>query len=546
MTFITRRPTSTIQPGAWALTGGASVHSILADDNEASYISTSNRSQLLSQFAVVDIADLTTTDIPAGAKIKAVTLKIKVKQVAPSGGSSFLSDIIRFYGEVVEEVTKISIFGVLSGIFRLFFSFPCPTPRSGGTPVFETVTVRTWNNRPSGGEWTLDAINAQTWKLGRSDVTGSNSQVAEMYIVIEYNEAPVVTITGPASPITDTTRPIVSTIYDDPDGDPQEAIRFRVFTAAQTLLPAFDVEETPPVAQSPGPGGWIVGQTTQWLVDTDLPNGDYVVYAQVRQAWTSGIDHVSTWDAWPFTVNVPGPPVPTLVATPNNVGNWTQLDLAIGGLDPETETYTVYYSDDGGITEDVVWGGWQIPVDENGLATLIDYLPPLNVARWYRTRGYRTIGSIKVASAPSDWVQATVNQLEFQFTDPLTPSFNMAAGVMGDSPSIERPQLAVNVLTAEGDTSYKVIVNGTPGALEGEMELLFIDADSSLWDKFEAMWRTGHTVLWRWPTGRSVWIKFGKRIEWDWRTDGATGVDFRIPTVPYYEVEPPVDPGLPT
>lgn len=546
MPSITRRPTSTVQQGGWTLTGGATVHAILADDSDSSYISTTARSQLPSQFAVFDIADLTTADVPAGAKIKSVTLKIKVKQVAPSGGSSFLADVIRFYGEVVEEVIHADIFGILSNFFRLFFSFPCPVPPSGGTPVFQTVTVRTWQEKPSGGEWTLGTINAQTWKLGRSDVTGQNSQVAEAYILVDYNERPVVTISGPASPVTGTTRPIVTASYSDAEGDPQDAIRFRVFTQAQTVASGFDVESTVPYAASPGTDNWIAGQTNQWLLNTDLPNGDYVVYAQARQQWQGVGTHLSTWDAWTFTVNVPGPPAPVLTVTPNDVGAWNQIDIVAGGASPPTETYTILSSDNGGVSWDHVWGGWQLAADASGVVSLIDYMPPLNQARWYKALAYTTIGSIKVASVESAWVAATVRQLEFQFTAPFTPSLNMAAGVMGDSPSVQRSQGAFPVLTAEGDVAYKVVINGTPRGIEGELDLLFLDRDSSLWDRFRALWAAGHTILWRWPNGRSVWVKFGGRIEWKWRTDGATGVDFRVPTLPYIEVAPPVDPALPS
>lgn len=619
MPIITRRPTSTVQVGLWSLTGGATLHGILADNTDSSYISTTSRAQLESQFAVVDIADLTSADIPDGAQVKSVALKIRVKQVTPSGGGSFLSlgQIIQFVGEVVEEALHLDIFGVITSIFRLFFHFPVPTPPGGGSPVFQTLTVRTWTERPAGGAWTRDAINAQTWKLGRSDITGQTSQVSELYIDIDYNERPSVVLTGPSevravtdaatisgsttltsatadfdsadvgavvvgsgipvnttitsvtdattvvlsaaatvsasgvsvtitrSTITDRTRPLVTATYDDAEGDPQKSIRFRIFTAAQVAAFGFDVETTIPFHQSPGTGGWMDTTSTQWLVDRDLGNGDYVVYAQVRQQWTGVSDHASAWTSRAFTVAVPGPPRPVLVATPNNLAGWNQLDVSPSDVDPATETYTFEFSDDGGLTWGYVYGGWQVQADADGLATVFDLLAPLNINRFYRVTGYRTVSSIKVASVLSETVAAAVQQLEFQFVDPLVPSLSQPAPVMGDAPFQERPQ-AVHEVLGDGTTPvYKVVVNGQPWGIEGTMVLLNVEEDGEGFLKFQRLWKTGHTVLWKHPTGRGYWIKFGSKIEWDWRTDGATGVWFYAPSVDYVEQAPPLDPNGP-
>jgi hypothetical protein len=556
MPTITRRPTSTIQVGAWSLTpsSGSTAHAILSDNVDTTYLSTTAKILLDNRVLNVDIADLTTSDIPATAKIRQVSLKVRLLQLAPAAGSSFLSDVVRFFvqvSEIVDEAVPGDLGDNLAKLFRYLVTFPNPIPPGGGSATWQTVTVRSWTERPSGGEWTLAALNGATWKLGRLDLSGQLSKVSELYVDIEYNERPTVTVTPFAGDlVTDTTRPLIKIVYGDTEDDPQDALRMRVFTAAQVAAVGFNVDTTVPVAASPGVGGWMVGAGTQWQAP-DLPNGDYTVYAQVRQQWLVSAEHASAWVSYAWTQDVPGPPTPTLTATPNGVTNWVRLDIVAGVVDPltdpPTETYTVYASDNGGVTYDVVWGGWQVQADSAGLASVIDYQAPLNQARLYRVAAYTTLGTVKVASDFSDPpAMATPNQLEFQFKCPGAPSLNQTAGVMGDSPSWDGQQGVFDVLTADGDRAYKVVVNGSLAGIEGEMELLDYDPEGEQWRKFAALYEFGGEVLWQFPTGEQHWIMFGRPVSWEWRTDGGTGESFRVASVPYFEVDAPTDPGRPS
>jgi len=627
MGIVTRRPDTTApsSKGNWTLTpsSGATVAQILSDDSDLTFISTTLRSQLPADFAVFDISNLTSSDVPDGAAIKQVTLRAKVLQVAPSGGggSSFLTDIIRFTGEVLEEVEDLTSGGglgdFLTEFFRHLFSFPNPTPPGGASPTWQTVTIKSYPGRPSGGDWTRDTVNSQVWRIGRQDISGSLSKMSEFYIDVEFNNQPAIDIVGPTETrsvtngvlnstttlvsstiaftsddvgakvvgtgipanttiasvtnattavmsaaatatatgvtvtltravISTTTRPIVTTVYTDVESDPQAAIRFRVFTAAQVALGSFDVETTVPFASSPGVGNWIPGTSSQWITTRDLPNGDYVVYAQAKQQW-DGPELLSQWDAYNFTMHVAGPAVPVLTATPNYLNNWVQLDIVpLVNTPYATETYNVYGSDDAGLTWQLVWGGWQVLANAiTGTATLVDYLAPLNRNRWYKALGYRTLGTVKVASDESNIAAAVPLYHEFALKNPFAPSLNQPIGWMDDSPGEDRSQGVHIPLVAQGMKAYAIVVDGPLQGLVGDSKLLFIDADDAAWEKWKAIRAAGHTLLLQMPTGEQHWIRLKGQAKWTWRTDGETGVDFRVLEWGYIEVKPPRDPNAP-
>jgi hypothetical protein len=622
-TKITRRPSSTVQDptSVWTKTGGATIHGILSDDSDSSYISSSQYSELPSKHVVFDIADVVAgTDIPAGAKIESVRLRQKVLQVAPSGGGSFGSGIL-FGGQIVQTIVSIILGGSLSTFLAHLFRFPCPPPAPGGSPGPQTVDYAYFVEKPSGGAWDLATFNALNWHIFRLDKSGLTSRIYEFYVDLNYNEQPTVNITGPTetrtltdgvtanadatvtsssgaftandigakisgagipanttiasinsgtsiemsanatasasgvtltitrSVISTTTRPIVVIDYDDPDGDPQDAARFKLFTAAQVAAVGFDVETSTPFTQA----DWIPGQASQWLCNRELPNGDYTVFAQVRQKWTvpgdtpgSVGEFRSEWASYDFTVDVDGPPAPTLTVTPNDVADWMQIDLVAGTGGFATETYNVYYSDNAGVDWALVRGGYQVLAAGDGSAVLFDYTAPLNRTRWYKANAYRTLSGVKVASDDSEVALGTPNQLEFRFSDPLAPTLNMQCNLSDDQPEVNRSQ-GVNVpLTESGGKAYFKIVNGALGSQRGTMELTFVDRDDALWDRMTAIWTPGREILWKYPTGKTMWIMIGSTLKWAWRTDGATGVDFRICTFDYFEVAEPIDPNAPT
>lgn len=627
MPVITKRPNSTISNGSWTKTpSGGTVHGILSDDNDGTYISTTTRAQLPSQFAIVDIADVT---IPDGAKIFSVRVRVRVLQTDAGGGGLGSNGGINFVGQIVEEVLEDTGLGIIGSLLAFIFGFACPRPPHGGSATWETVELAYYPTKPSGGEWTVDALNDMQWRIGRSDNNGQTAKVSEYYVDIDYNERPTVLVTGPLATrtVTDgattntsttftsataafqdadegasivgagipanttiltvnsstnvtlsaaatatasgvtatisgikiatTTRPTIPWTYGDPEGDPQAAFRVKVFNQAQYSDPAFDVDVSTPFAQV----DWTAGQDTQWRLNRDLPNDSYRAFVQVKQVWTGIGDHVSEWDSYDFEMDVEGPPVPLITATPNANGNWIQIDLQPSDDDPVTETYNVEYSDNAGISWQLVRGGFQVPVDAGGLATLFDYEAPLNIARWYRAQAYRTLDTVKVASDLSDEVSATIKSYKYWLKDPLNPSLNteivlsafnqgggggssvQIPGASGDQPTKSRAQGVFAPLVAEGYTAYKIVVNGPQYGIDGVLTPQFLN--DALWNAFMTIIESGRTLLYQKPTGENIYVGMGGELAWSYLPQGK-GVRLRVATISYTEVVKPADPGAPT
>ena len=623
MTVLTRYPTTSSQNGVWTLTpsSGSTLHAILADSSDATYISTLQRALTDSQFAVFDIADLLVADVPVGYKIKSVTLKARVYQVALAAGLSFLADAIRIYGEVVELIDapgNAALGDLVSDVFRWVFYFLWPYPPSGTPAAWQDITIRTWLERPAGGEWTIEALNAATWRLGRQDLSALEVRISKAWLEIETNARPTVTITGPSETrsvtdgattnasttltsataaftandvgaeisgagipagttissvtnattavlsaaatvtatlvtvtvvrrvITTTTRPLLSLVYADTEGDPKDAHRCRVFTAAQAAALDFDVESTVPVAATPGTANWVTGAGLRWQM-SDLPNGDYVVYAQVRQQWTGVGTHPSLWVSYAFTVNVPSPDAPLMTAVSTPTGN-ILIDLSPGGdADPLPVTYSLYYSDDGGLSWALTWDGFQIPVQPDGTAATVDYLAPLYEGRLYKAIAYAPVSGVLMASPPTISDAPVVPTGDGHWLkDPFASALNTRILILEDEQSQSRQQGKFYPLSDDLDNpAFVIVVNGPLGGIEGQFVLGFKGPDElSGWQRFGAIFKPGRTLLLQFSTGEQHWVRLGKDIKRQWRPRG-TETWWRKATLDYYEVEAPINPAHP-
>lgn len=545
MTILTKRPTSTTQNGVWSLTGGATIDAILADADNATYISSTVKAESESQFAIIDIDDFTDVEIPDTARIYAVRQRVTVLQQAAPSGSSFLENIIRFYGQFVQEVVQDAVTGqignLLAGIFR--FLFPVK-PSSSGSATWQTVDLAYSTTQPDGGPWTRSVLNALKWRLGRSDSSGVLAKISAFYVDVEFFEAATVTIIAPNPTTVDgTTRPVIGWTVDDPDGAATAKWWVRIFEEAVYSDLAFDPETSPAYAES----GEVNGTATQWLTNKDLPNGNYRVAVKTAKQWKGAGDLTSEWATYDIVMNVEVPPAPLVTATANNVAGWTQIDLAAGGPDPATETFSVYYSDNAGLSYKLLWGGWQIQADELGAATVFDYFAPNGRARHYIAKAYRTLteSGIKVASPPSEDVYAVPARRGFWLVDPFAPSRNMRITVTKDDPTRLRAGTVHRPLLADGLTGYVFKVNGPVWGIEGDMEITFRGPDeTSGWNNFNAIYRDGYTVLLLYPSGEYHWIQWGDELKNPWKPRGRE-VQYRQGVLSYYEQPMPDDPNTP-
>lgn len=537
----TKRPDGTVSLGSWTVSGAATAHAALsAPDSDTSFVQNANRCMTVSQKLRLTIADWTTSDIPVGAKIKAIRATARCGTI--SGITKQPNCRLWFACAVIDLIDD---FFPIVRIVLILFPWLCPRPPSSSPGTAWVLKELEYAPRDSQNqEWTLDAANGFEVHLGRDDA-GTNLKISEVYVDAIFNEQPVGTATGPTGTTTDTTRPTITWTYSDPESDPQAASRVLIFNDAQYGAGGFDPLVTKPYTES----GWTVGQDLSWVVNRDLVNDVYRAYVIVRQVW-DGIgnhDSVPTFIGW--TQNVPGPPKPLLTATAEDDLNRIRLDAVKGGSSPATETLTFEYSDNAGIDWATVRNGNQVVVDGAGAATIWDYEAPLNRARWYRVTAYRTLGAIKVGSDISDTAMATPRTKSFWLKDPQVPALNMEfpVGYKGDIPLQTRASTFVKPLTQiDGRPARSIYIGGPLYGREGRLTMVFAEDDQSNWAAFNNLFAGGRELLYQLPIGENYYIALGDRIEvGDWDIDfGATDdivpeVMYRVASVAYEEVNAP-------
>lgn len=530
MPVVTTRPDATLQLGSWTVTGAATAHAALSDELDTTYVSHTSRCRLDNQVLKLQLGDIS---IPTGSKIFSVQMRVRVWRNTTT--SQPLCILI-----LVSKIIRASFTLNVTSLVKLVLSFLLP--RVPVTSVWTTFTQPALLQHPDGGEWTQASFNAFEYHLGRES-TGTTLQVSAVYADVNYNEQPVGTPTGPTGTITDTTRPLVTWTYSDPESDRQEQFQVRVFNSAQYTAGGFDPLTAVPVTES----GWTKGEDLSWTVNKDLVNATYRAYLQVQQVWGGLGAHRSVVAFTGWTQNVPGPGTPTLNGTYEASLNRVRLDLA-AGPSPATETYDIECSDDAGLTWGYIRGGRQVVPAVGGTATVYDYEAPLNLSRRYRVQAFRTLGTIKVGSSYSNTVDVVPASYSFWLKDPLSPSLNMVLPLGEDEFSRPRSEGVFKPLVADGRQALAVVVSGPIYGREGKWELLFPattryaawEDGQTAWDKFAAIRFSGRVLLWQLPTGEQCYVALSGELAttWDVRLDAAK---WRRASISYVEVDRPTD-----
>lgn len=529
MPTITVRPNATEQLGAWTVTGAVTAHQALNDASDASYIQLIVRCRNESQICRLNIADVT---LPAGAKIFSVGERVRIQTV-----TSQMIRCIRWHRRCRPH---LSLTALVLLVFKILFGWRCPRG-SSATWVEQQLGYSTTD--PEGNEWTEASFNDLDVDLGRDDDNVAAMRISALYVDVTYNERPTATVNTPTGTITDTSRPTVDWTYADPESDPQQAFQVRIFSDAQYLAAGFD----PLTSAATDESGWVYTADDTWTGIKELPNDVYRAYVQVEQAWTGLGKHRSLVAFSQWTQNVPGPPAPTLLnADFQSALNRVHLVVIPGGTTPATVSFTIFRSDDAGVTWEPVRGSVQLAADGMNPVEIYDYEAPLNKVVQYRAIAFRQLGSLRYVSDYSNIVSTVCDITVFWLKDPLSPSLNMvlpisAAGA--DKPTRPRAQGVFTPLVADGLDARAIVVNGPLYGLAGSLELIFTERDpeGDLWTAFNGIYRSGRTLLLQYPTGEQHYVMLGGDLAWTWdlvRTD----VRWRRAQIGYTEVEkPPVE-----
>lgn len=543
MPILVLRPNESLGNGTWNIVGpaGTTLHGALADDNDATYVQNTGLAQLETQIFKVGLSDVS---LPVGSKIFSVGVRVRVQQVAPTdpgdgGGPKPPPRCIIFW---IQKVIYSILTRQYDKFFRLIFGFHCPRPKPPPTPTdppppvaWETIELAKYLQQPAGGEWTQQSFNDFVFGMGRDDATDP-ARISSVYVDVEYNTPPVVTVTGPTGSISDTTTPTVTWTYADQESDRQQSSQVRIFSQEQYTASGFDPLASTAFAES----NWVIGEDTQWTITRDLPNGNWRAYVQVEQVWLGIGTHRSNMAFVQWAQTVPGPPNPHLNAFFELDLNRVRLELTEGGPSPETITYNLYSSDNAGISWDLVRDGYQIGVAADRSAQIWDYEAPIKRLRQYRAQAFRQMGVIRVASGFSNTVSVTPESEFFWFKDVLVPVRNRVVPLVYDDHKMTRDQGFFRPIVAEGVEARVIPVTGPVYGREGTFQFIFTELDpETWWDDFHNLWKAGTTILYQLTNAEQYYVRLGKELkvsEWLMREDE---VRYRRVEVDYVEVEKP-------
>ncbi len=269
---------------AWATTG-ASRFGVVSDNSDATYISSPS-----ANLSVYQALEIGTTTLTATQRIKAIQFIQR---------SQFMSQ-----GYV--QLRFIS-FGQLAS--KAALTGQRATAGAIGTSTSAWFTTDAKNN-----EWKQSTLD--TLQLRLFGCCGAGAvRVHELDINVDVRNQPTLatlTVTGN----TTSSRPTVTWVYADSDGDPQNGWQAKAFTAAQYGAAGFDPATSPNSWSS----GEVLNDAQNTTVTTDLINGvTYKLYVKVAKDF-NGARWYSDWvPSAAFTMGFEPLPTPTLTVTPDPV-----------------------------------------------------------------------------------------------------------------------------------------------------------------------------------------------------------------------------------
>ena len=278
--------------GAWTTTGGTNL-AVVTDANDGTY--TRQTTYTVTSELYFSAANFTPT---AGNYIARVRARLKVINTAAStfsfatftvrGGSAYTSTL--YAPPAVARAAATWVDGPWITLAPDFGVYP-------------------WT------EYTVD--NAGVYIRANSQpAVGDRPQIIEVELQVEENAyATLTTVLPSGTSVTDTSYPTVSWTFTDTEGDAQTKYRARIFARAVYEAAGFDSQTSATVYDSV----LVTSSASSHIVTTPLPAGDYYAHVTVYQ-YIVNADTLVTWTggASYFTMNVAGPPAPTVTATVDN------------------------------------------------------------------------------------------------------------------------------------------------------------------------------------------------------------------------------------
>jgi hypothetical protein len=490
MTTVTLRPNAERFRQGIGTVGSTDAAAVLADNSDASY-------------AIVDGAtsdtlqvELTTSAIPAGARLKTLTNRIRaLAGIDVSGLAGRVHAWIWLPAGPSPQPTMVAAGLVVP-----------PTGAAG------TITVGSFAIPHTATQAHIDGMYHVL--LSPTEGPAVPVQVYEVYVDVTYATQPVATIATPtpSQVFTDTSRPAARWSHAaGSDGGPQAWYEVRVYSQAQYSAPGFNAETAAAIWPHPSDrtGGSFdaptharPGSETEVQLGPLANDTTYRVYVRTAQT-INGQPHWSAWDFETFSIDV----------TPAVVGSVTvtaQPDLArleivaarAGGV--AWQGIDVERNDNpAGVP---VWvpvrGGTERDATGNvNLFTIYDYDVPNGADAQYRVR------AILIEPSSGEWVVGEwtysavagwVSPLEW-FKSPHHPELNAPIRVRAH----EDEYPIVQGVFKEVDSTYPIVVSATRQATVGTMTLV-TETDAELAAVRTLFRAQPNVLLWHPPDGWGI------------------------------------------
>lgn len=327
--------------------GPATTLAALTDGLDTTYVEAAGN--LNSNWGVIYRFEDPTPLMPANAAISHLQMKMRFSHFTRTAtGSETIKPIVMLIGRTKKNGTGIARW---DGNTR--------EERNAGFSTTETPTDQSFVNRNKNntGRFFLgEKFQIADHKIANRAIYGwiavkrrrvfNEARVYEFSIVVTYVEKPTVTILTPSG-IEPESRPTINWEFSDPEGQPQDVARIRIWTQAVADQPLFSPEN--PFLNRFRPLYNRLVRTSQLrhdLVNLGLDNGDYRVYIRARDAhpWrpkeplllvppggSTWLAPLSDWATSDFTIQIAVPRRPIVTATFDAVKNGIQVDVR--GLD---------------------------------------------------------------------------------------------------------------------------------------------------------------------------------------------------------------------
>lgn len=467
MAQIVLTPTSTVPGfpvGPYTLTGGATVHAVLADSSDASYLQTDDTAGL--QVGVAFPAP----SLPANGAF-VTSLQLRMRRSVNAAAISQQDPFWWFHLEVNDN----GFLGTGVNIqHHERVMGPELTPYLDGTTAIQTTTTSVIS-------WFDDGAHVRDMRFGDARFIllvwptflggGPQMRLYKLELLVNYNSWPVATVSDPVDPI-NSSKPLVKWAYSDADNDNQTRARVVIVkpnTPSDTWpygLPGQFGYQADGARTKAWDSGDLYTGGTEVPVAVGLTNGQqYYAYVRVWAQPVASTEQKSYWFYKLFTVTATGPAVPTFTVTtdPTNSRNLLTISESTTAT-PHPAYFEVERLDPGQTFYTPVRGGAQTGtlVGSRVTSTGVGWSTPdradmtfasLSSFTWYgRLTDYTPAAACTLLSKGT----ATGNQREFIFRVRTDGKLEFTWSTAGTSYNITATSTVASSVTDNTDTYFKV------------------------------------------------------------------------------------------